>query len=156
VRRQRGYRDGVRISELAERVGVPVSTVRYYERIGLLGAPTRTTSGYRDYDQDAATRLLFVSRARSLGLSCPQIAELLPVWGGADCGNAKDRVVGLIDEKQAQITARIAELTAFAAQLNGVRDELEASTPPSACRDDLSCCVPAAPTGVTLLPLLDG
>jgi hypothetical protein len=83
-------------------------------------------------------------------------AFLATTRGGADCGNAKDRVVGLIDEKQAQITARIAELTTFAAQLNGVRDELEASTPPSACRDDLSCCVPAAPTGVTLLPLLDG
>ena len=50
-----------------------------------MAAPARTGSGYRDYDEDSATRLLFVSRARRLGLSCEQIAELLPVWGGADC-----------------------------------------------------------------------
>ncbi len=63
-----GYRDRVRISELAARVGVPISTVRYYERIGLLGTPTRTLSGYRDYGEDEATRLLFVFRARKVGL----------------------------------------------------------------------------------------
>ena len=51
----------MRISELADRVGVPTSTVRYYERIGLLGSvPPVRASGYRDYDDDAATRLLFV------------------------------------------------------------------------------------------------
>src|SRR5690349_14852259 len=59
-----GYGDHVRISELAERVGVPTSTVRYYERVGLLGQPARTSSGYRDYGEDEATRLVFVSRAR--------------------------------------------------------------------------------------------
>jgi DNA-binding transcriptional MerR regulator len=57
----------MRISELAERVGVPTSTVRYYERIGLLGPPARTGSGYRDYGEDSATLLLFVHRARRMG-----------------------------------------------------------------------------------------
>ena len=123
---------------------MPVSTVRYYERIGLMGTPARTGSGYRDYDDDSATRLLFVSRARRLGLSCEQIAELLPVWGGTDCASAHDRVVRLIDGKQAEIAARIEELTAFAAQLDGVRASLKASSPPPACRTDLNCCVPAS------------
>ena len=54
----------MRISELADRVGVPTSTVRYYERVGLLAVPPAPASGYRDYDEDAAARLLFVSRAR--------------------------------------------------------------------------------------------
>ena len=81
----------MRISELAVRAGVPVSTVRYYERIGLLQAPERTDSGYRDYDEDSATRLLFVSRARGLGIGCEQIADLLPAWRGSDCGSARDR-----------------------------------------------------------------
>jgi MerR family mercuric resistance operon transcriptional regulator len=134
----------VRISELADQVGVPVSTVRYYERIGLMGTPARTGSGYRDYGDDSATRLLFVSRARRLGLSCEQIAELLPVWGGTDCASAHDRVMRLIDGKQAEIAARIEDLTAFAAQLDGVRASLKASPPPPACRTDLSCCVPAS------------
>lgn len=140
----------MRISDLAERVRVPVSTVRYYERIGLLALPARTSSGYRDYDDESVTRLLFVSRARSLGLSCEQIADLLIAWGGANCANATNRIVRLIDEKQLEIAARIDELTSFAAELNSVRAGLEASTPPQACRADLSCCVPARPTSTVL------
>ena len=46
---------------------MPTSTVRYYERIGLLGPPARTGSGYRDYGEDSATLLLFVHRARRMG-----------------------------------------------------------------------------------------
>jgi DNA-binding transcriptional MerR regulator len=134
----------VRISELADGVGVPTSTVRYYERVGLLGAPARTVSGYRDYDEDAAARLLFVSRARKMGLSCDQIVELLPIWGGTNCTAAHGRVGQLIEDKQIEIAARIAELEQFAAQLDAVRATLEASPPPPACRTDLSCCVPEA------------
>src|SRR5688500_5606149 len=57
----RVYRGGVRISQLADEVGVPVSTVRYYERIGLMAEPGRTVSGYREYDVDSATQLLFIT-----------------------------------------------------------------------------------------------
>ena len=133
----------MRISELADRVGVPTSTVRYYERIGLLGAPSRTSSGYRSYDEDSASRLLFVARARRLGLSCDQITELLPIWDGTNCAAAGERVGRLINEKQAEIASRVADLQALATQLDQVRAVLLASTPPEACRTDLSCCVPS-------------
>ncbi|HEY5881140.1 MAG TPA: MerR family transcriptional regulator [Nakamurella sp.] len=140
----------MRISELAERVGVPTSTVRYYERIGLLGRPARTGSGYRDYGEDSATLLLFVHRARKMGLSCEQVAELLPVWGGVDCLATQVRVRGLIDDKQAEIARRIVELREFAAALDQVRVTLEASPPPAACRTDLSCCLPSGPVVVPI------
>ena len=87
------YRGRVRISELAESAGVPASTVRYYERVGLMALPARTASGYRDYGEDEAGRLLFITRARRMGLSCEQITELLPVWAGTNCSAAQDRVV---------------------------------------------------------------
>lgn len=132
----------MRISELADQVGVPTSTVRYYERVGLLGAPVRTASGYRDYDDDAAARLLFVSRARKMGLSCEQITDLLPIWDGANCGAAQERVGQLIDDKRVEIAERIDELRRFAAQLDAVRAELTAAPAPSTCCTDLSCCVP--------------
>lgn len=134
----------MRISELAESAGVPTSTVRYYERVGLLARPARTTSGYRDYGKDAAARLLFISRARRMGLSCDQITALLPVWAGTNCGAAQERVAALLEEKQAEVAARIAELEQFSAQLDEVRARLDAETPPSACRADLSCCVPVS------------
>ena len=134
----------VRISELADRVGVATSTVRYYERVGLLSPPERTGSGYRDYGDDDANRLLFIARARNMGLSCEQIVDLLPIWDGANCGAAHERVTQLIDEKKSEIAARIKELRAFAKQLDGVHELLEASPPPDACHTDLSCCVPEA------------
>lgn len=138
----RVYRVEMRISELAEQVGVPTSTVRYYERIGLLGAPARTASGYRDYDAEAATRLLFIHRSRLLGLSCEQITDLLPAWDGANCSTAHERVGQLITERQREIGAQIRELRALSAQLDGVRAHLAATRPPAACCSDLSCCVP--------------
>jgi DNA-binding transcriptional MerR regulator len=132
----------MRIAELADRVGIPTTTVRYYERIGLLPPPGRTPAGYRDYDDDAASRLVFIARARKMGISCDQITELLPVWGGANCGAAHQRVSELVEAKAAEIAARIAELEAFAAELASVRQTLDTAPPPSACRTDLSCCMP--------------
>lgn len=132
----------MRISELAERVRVPVSTIRFYERIGLMAEPDRTASGYRNYDEDSATRLLFISRARGLGLTCEQIADLVPVWDGNRCATARERVTGLIAQKQAEIAARIAELAAFADELAAVGETLAAEPVVTACRADLGCCVP--------------
>ena len=111
----------MRISELAASAGVPTSTVRYYERVGLLGPPARTTSGYRDYDDEAATRLLFVARARRMGLTCEQIGDLLPVWGGANCAAAHDEVGRLLVDRQEEVAARIAELESASVVGRGVR-----------------------------------
>ena len=99
----RVYRGGMRISELADRVGVPTSRCASTSGSGCSSSPARTGSGYRDYDEDSATRLQFVHRARRIGLSCEQIAELLPVWDGANCSAAQERVGRLLDEKQAEI-----------------------------------------------------
>jgi DNA-binding transcriptional MerR regulator len=137
----------MQISQLAEQAGVPVSTVRYYERIGLLGSPSRTAAGYRDYDDEASTRLRFITRSRRLGLTCDQVADLLPVWAGVDCVSAHARVSQLIQDKQAEIAGRIAELTAFAAQLVEAKAMLEAAPPPTVCCDDLTCCVPTGASG---------
>lgn len=144
----------MRISELADRVGVPTSTVRYYERIGLIGAPPRTGSGYREYDEASATRLLFVTRARRLGLTCDQITALLPVWAGTDCAAASERVGRLIEDKQAEIATRISQLQWFAAQLDDARAALDAAPSQDSCCTDLSCCVPAGPSESVSLELI--
>lgn len=123
-------------------------------RVGLMTAPARTASGYRDYADDAATRLQFIIRARRMGLSCEQITELIPVWAGTNCGAAHERVGRLVDEKQAEIAVRIAELREFAAQLDVVRVSLDAEPPLDACRRDLTCCVPEAPGRPVVIDML--
>ncbi|WP_329322346.1 MerR family transcriptional regulator [Streptomyces sp. NBC_01262] len=69
----------MRISQLAERCGVPATTLRFYESAGLLTAD-RTPAGYRTYGEDAVQRLAFIRAAEGLGLPLEEISELLAVW----------------------------------------------------------------------------
>ena len=147
----------MRISQLADRLGVAPSTVRYYERIGLVPAPPRTPSGYRDYDDTDASRLLFVTRAKRIGLTLEQISEVLPIWGGTNCTATHEQIGQLVENKRAEILERMHELQRFADQLDEVRVALEESPPPAACLPDLSCCVPTGSdtsvTQITGLPI---
>lgn len=63
--------------ELAKRAGCNIETVRYYEKIGLLPDPPRTSGGYRDYDREHGRRLRFILRARDLGFGIEDIRGLL-------------------------------------------------------------------------------
>jgi len=65
------------IGQLAAAAGVNFETVRYYERIKLMPAPERTTSGHRAYNLSHIQRLAFIRRARELGFSIEQIRALL-------------------------------------------------------------------------------
>jgi DNA-binding transcriptional MerR regulator len=109
--------DGLRISELAAQAGVPTSTVRYYERVGLLPVPERSSSGYRTYDDRAEARLLFITRGKRLGLSLDEIAELVAIWDGTNCGATQERLSALLAAKRVEIADRIRELEHFADQL---------------------------------------
>jgi len=132
----------MRISELADQLGVAPSTVRYYERIGLVPSPPRTPSGYRAYDDEATARLLFVTRAKRIGLSLEQIAEVLPIWDGVNCAATHEQITRLVETKRTEVLERMHELQRFAEQLDEVQVALEEAPPPAACLPDLSCCVP--------------
>lgn len=67
----------MRIGELASASGVPVDTVRYYERIGLLPPPARRGGGYRKYEPDDVFRLQAIRGAKALGLTLEAIRTLL-------------------------------------------------------------------------------
>ncbi len=65
------------IGQLAAAAGTPAATIRYYEKIGLLSAPTRSDGNYRQYDHDDLNRLTFVRRAREIGFTVDQVRNLL-------------------------------------------------------------------------------
>ncbi len=65
------------IGQVANRAGVGIETVRFYEREGLLEEPARRESGYRQYEADVVARLRFIKRAKELGFSLKEIKELL-------------------------------------------------------------------------------
>lgn len=130
--------NGLKISELAERAGVNVSTVRFYERAGLVPNPDRSLAGYRLYGPAHETRLLFITKARRLGLSVEQVAKLLGVWDGTNCATTRQHVVATVDANLLDIAARIAALETFAAELRDARARL--ADGPQVCDPDLGCC----------------
>ncbi len=67
----------MKISEAATASGCHLETIRYYERSGLMPAPARTASGYREYSPVEVDRLRFISRGRELGFSLEEIRSLL-------------------------------------------------------------------------------
>ena len=70
----------MQIGEAAAQSGVSPKMIRYYEEIGLVPRSARQPQGYRDYDDRDVNRLRFVARARDLGFSIKEIAELLRLY----------------------------------------------------------------------------
>jgi DNA-binding transcriptional MerR regulator len=75
----------IRIGELAERTGVSVRSLRYYEDQGLL-VPTRTSGGHRTYPPSAADRVIRIQELYAAGLNSAKIREILPCMRDADGG----------------------------------------------------------------------
>jgi DNA-binding transcriptional MerR regulator len=98
------------IGELAAAEGVSVETVRFYQRRGLLPEPERQASGYREYSGADLERLAFIRRARQLGFTLAEIAELLgPVQA--------DDIARAAQAKLAAVSGQIAELTRLRCRL---------------------------------------
>jgi MerR family mercuric resistance operon transcriptional regulator len=103
------------IGQVAKDAGVGVETVRFYEREGLVPAPKRRPSGYRQYPADTVRRIRFVQAAKELGFTLKEIRELLTlrVAAGQTCSDVKERAV-----------AKLADVDAKLADLHRVRDAL--------------------------------
>jgi MerR family transcriptional regulator, copper efflux regulator len=127
----------MRISQLAERSGVPATTLRFYESAGLLTAD-RTPAGYRSYGQDAVRRLAFIGAAKHLGLALEEIAELLAVWQTGACVEVKADLRPRIAARLVQAEQRASEIAAFTASLHSALEHLDA-LPDRTTRCDPEC-----------------
>jgi Hg(II)-responsive transcriptional regulator len=93
----------MRIGEVAAEAAVNIQTLRYYERVGLLPAPQRHSSGYRSYASDAVRRVRFIKRAQELGFTLAEIADLL------DLKQQSETSCKLVETRAAATLDRIAE-----------------------------------------------
>jgi DNA-binding transcriptional MerR regulator len=89
----------LRVGQLAEATRVPAKTIRYYERVGVLPAPSRSPAGYREYDRRDIHRLLFIRRARFLGVPLAQLRDLTAGLQGAGCATMRPRLQRLVTEQ---------------------------------------------------------
>ena len=90
---------GYQIKDVSERTGFSPATLRYYEDIGLLPPSTRTAAGYRIFDDATLARLAFIARAKQLGCSLDEIADLATAWEGGRCGPIQDRLRTVVADK---------------------------------------------------------
>jgi Hg(II)-responsive transcriptional regulator len=119
------------IGKLAERGGVNLETIRYYEREGLMPAPPRTPSGHRAYSSIAVRRLRFIKRTQELGFSLAEIKELLALRRDPDqlCMD----VVHQIEVKAREVEYKIARLEAIRRALLHMSDSCQGACHVSEC-----------------------
>lgn len=108
----------MKIGELASATATNVETVRYYEKIGLLAPPARTSSNYRAYGADHLARLSFIRRARDLGFTLDAVRELLTL--SDDTGQSCEAVDGIASIHLTEIDRKIGDLKALRSELSRV------------------------------------
>jgi DNA-binding transcriptional MerR regulator len=127
-----GRVDGLTVSQLARRSGVPATTVRFYDAEGLLRS-RRSPAGYRLYDDAAVERLRFIVTAKGLGLPLPEVRRLLEPWEHGVCADVQDDLAPLVARRLRETHDRIAELHAFAGRLARARELLATLERDAAC-----------------------
>lgn len=121
----------LKIGELADRAGVNLQTIRYYEREGLLPEPPRLASGYRMFPRDAVRRIRFIKRAQELGFTLSEIKELLALRIDRDRGSGE--VHKLAQAKITDIEQKIRTLQAMKKVLKQVAERCPGCGPTSEC-----------------------
>ncbi|MFE7068696.1 MerR family transcriptional regulator [Streptomyces sp. NPDC057620] len=123
----------MRIGELAERAGVSVRSLRYYEEQKLLTS-TRSASGQRHYTDDEIERVRFIQNLYAAGLSSRTIAELLPCVDSPSEENS-DAALDRMGQERDRLTTHIAELVQTRDALDQLmtsarahRDQLQAAS----------------------------
>nr|MBA2452684.1 heavy metal-responsive transcriptional regulator [Chloroflexia bacterium] len=131
---QASYNVPFRIGELASELGINPKTIRYYEEIGLLPEPPRSTAGYRLYNIADRERLRFIIKAKAIGLTLEEIGEILALR--RDGEQSCEHVLLLLDRKLAAVDHQLRVLKDFRDDLLLLREEAVHEIP----RDSAQFC----------------
>ena len=133
------------IGQVAKTTGVAARTIRFYEAAGVLPAPSRAPSGYRQYTPEAVGRLRFIRSARLLGLSLAHLKTLLAALDGGD-GPVQPRVSEVVRAHLAAVQRQICDLRALEGQLVEVLDRMRTASRRRAAGPCRCLDVDASPT----------
>jgi Cd(II)/Pb(II)-responsive transcriptional regulator len=122
----------LQIGQLARQFNLPVETVRYYERVGLLPEASRTSGNYRVYNQEHLEQLRFVVNCRKLDMTQDEIRRLLQLRAKPRTGCEDVNV--LIDDHIADVARRISDLNALLSELRKLRRSCIEDTSHEDCR----------------------
>lgn len=111
----------MKIGELSKKSGIPIETLRYYEKEGLIAAPKRLENGYRDYPKTTVNHLHFILRAKKVGFSLKECKELLSIFISKDQHTCQD-VKSLAEIKLKEIQQKMQELEQMHDTLQNISD----------------------------------
>jgi MerR family transcriptional regulator, mercuric resistance operon regulatory protein len=117
------------IGKLAQRAGVNIQTIRYYQRRGLMEEPRKPLGGYRRYPASMAKRLHFIKRAQHLGFTLEEVKNLLLLEDGQNCRETRL----LAERKLAVIQQRIDDLVCMRRTLRQLIAECGEGRRPRSC-----------------------
>ena len=115
----------LKIGDLAQQMKIPVETIRYYEREGLLPPPRRTEGNYRVYDAEQIDRLTFIRNCRNLDMTLEEIRTLLDQVDKPD--KNCDGIVNILEAHIEHVRERIAELRRLRSDLQVLRERCTAN-----------------------------
>lgn len=124
------YHWHMKIGELSKKANVPIDTVRYYEKCGLIPAPMRTTSGYRQYQPQDIARLTFIVQAKSLGFTLDEIRQLLTL---RQDGRACAEIRNVAEAKAQDIGIKIQKLSCMRQTLLELAEQCENASDDDPC-----------------------
>ena len=124
------------VGRAAERAGLPVKTIHYYEEIGLV-VPGRRANGYRDYGETEVRKLQFLQRARGLGFSIDDCRALLALYEDRERASADVKAIARAHLER--IEQKIAELESLRGALGHLVQSCEGNARPDCpILDDLA------------------
>lgn len=119
------------IGKVANRAGVSVETIRFYERKGLLAEPVRKESGYRQYAEDDIRKLVFIQHAKNLGFSLNEIKELMSIQ--SDSSATSREIKNMAENKLQDIEEKIKMLQRMRRTLKPLVEKCPGKGPTSEC-----------------------
>lgn len=140
------YVGRMRIGELAERVGVPADTVRFYERAGWLPRPARRGNGYREYGGADVEHLRLLIDLRRLEMPLDEAARLAAYCHSGHCAETSGELPRLIAERRADVAERMARLRELDDRLADLERHVARRAQPPAAR---------AASGERTLPMIE-
>jgi DNA-binding transcriptional MerR regulator len=126
------------VGQLGRATGVSTKTIRYYEQAGVLPVARRSASGYRQYARRDVHRLLFIRRARALGLSIPHLKALTAALDREPCLTMRPRLQEMVTAQLCTVRQQIAEFYLLEQQLAQVLHRL-LTLPPSDHAEGCHC-----------------
>ena len=116
--------DTLTIGEVSRCTGVPIKTIRFYEAEQVIPPPARTEAGYRVFTPADVRRLHLARQARLLGLSLPEVKQLVQQAFTAECIGFAEHLLEQLGNQRRAITQRITELEALRSRLEALEEHV--------------------------------